>query len=322
MLEPTSRLPERSAASKVDEIVGSGLKRIAKDDVTIILPVLNEEDGVRAVIDELFEYGYRNILVVDGNSTDHTAQVARNKGAVVITQHGVGKTGAVLTAIEQVSTPYLLVMDGDFTYAAADIEKFLDHAQRYDEIVGARQPKNISRLHRLGNGVICGIFNTLFGTILTDVCSGMYLMNSKSAKRLLFNTKGFSVEVELLAQMSMQGSVTQVEINYRERIGKAKLVTWKNGFDIIKSCFNLARLYNPVFLFSVTTACAAIPGLAILFWVLVVWLDHRGLRTGWALAGTMMLLLASQAFFVGTISLLLKRSELRMERLVREEMGH
>jgi len=299
-----------------------GLKRVTKDDVTVVLPVLNEENGVVAVIDEVLQNGYRNILVVDGYSTDNTAQAARQKGVVVVTQHGRGKAGAIKTAVELVSTPYILVMDGDFTYDAADIVRFLNHARRYDEIVGSRQVKNISRLHRLGNGALSGVFNVLFGTTFSDVCSGMYLLRSKAVKHLTLRTKGFSIEVELLAQMSVQGSVTEVPITYRERIGEAKLVTWVHGVDIMKTVLELARLYNPVFLFSVTAASAAIPGFGIMLWVVWLWItghDHI-FHSAWALAGGMLLLLASQAFIIGTVALLLKRSELRIERIVRSEV--
>jgi dolichol-phosphate mannosyltransferase len=290
---------------------------VLKDDVTVVLPVLNEEEGVSAVIDELHENDYRNILVVDGYSSDLTAQVARGKGVTVVEQHGRGKTGAIKTAIENVSTPYMLIMDGDFTYGGADIERLLTHANGYDQVIGARSQENISLIHRFGNRLISGLFNTLFGTSISDVCSGMYLMNSKSAKQLEFRTKGFSVEAEVLAQMAMEGKVTEVPINYRKRMGQPKLSTLAGGVDILKSIFGLARIYNPVFIFSAGAASAAIPGLAILSWVFWQWAQFKTFHSGWGLAGGLLMLLASQAFIMGTISLLLKRSEIRIEKLVR-----
>ena len=298
------------------------LDRVAKNDVTVVLPVLNEEKGVVAVIDDVLQNGYRNILVVDGYSTDNTVQAAQEKGVTVVPQHGRGKSGAIKTAVEQVSTPYLLVMDGDFTYDAADIERFLSHATRYDEIVGSRSMKNVSRLHRVGNAAISAVFNALFGTTFSDVCSGMYLLKSKPVRHLTLRTTGFSIEVELLAQMSVQGTVTEVPINYRKRIGEAKLGTWMAGGDIMKTIFELARLYNPVFLFSVTTASAAIPGLGIMLWVFWLWITghEHVFHSAWALTGGMLLLLASQAFIIGTVALLLKRTELRIERIVRSKI--
>ncbi len=291
---------------------------VTKDDVTVVLPVLNEEPAVAAVIDELVRTGYRNIVVVDGYSTDQTVQVAQREGVTVILQHGRGKAGAIKTAIDNVSTAYLLVMDGDYTYDPVDIERFLNHANGYDEIVGARSSENIRLLHKLGNRFITFLFNTLMGTAISDVCSGMYLLKSKSAKRLTFRATGFDVEVEVLAQLALHGEVTQVPINYRKRVGQPKLSTWANGFDIFKSIFGLAMRYNPVSIFSVFAASAAVPGIGILAWVSWMWMGSHVFHFAWALVGAMLMLLSSQSFAVGIIAILAKRSEIRTERLFRQ----
>ena len=142
MYEATSQLSRTSTPPRI--IGGATASSVLKDDVTVVLPVLNEEEGVSVVIDELLENGYRNILVVDGYSSDLTAEVARRKGVTVVEQHGRGKTGAIKTAIEQLSTPYMLVMDGDFTYSAADIERLLTHANGYDQIIGAEVRRTLT----------------------------------------------------------------------------------------------------------------------------------------------------------------------------------
>ena len=78
--------------------------QIPKDDLTVILPVLDEEAAVGQVLDELKREGYSNILVVDGYSQDDTVNIARAAGAQVIVQHGTGKTGGIKTAIEYVES--------------------------------------------------------------------------------------------------------------------------------------------------------------------------------------------------------------------------
>jgi dolichol-phosphate mannosyltransferase len=317
MLEPTPRLTEADTSQRVKEEPSAFA--VMRNDLTIVLPVFNEEEAIPAVVDELLEYGYRNILVVDGYSTDSTVRAARLKGVTVVEQHGIGKSGAIQTAIENAKTPYVLIMDGDYTYDAASIQRFLSHANGYDQIIGTRSPENISRIHRFGNRLISRLFNALFGTHLSDVCSGMYLLNLKSARALEFHTKGFSVEVEVLAQMALNGNVTEVPINYRKRIGKPKLSTLVHGFDILKSIIGLSRRYNPVFVFSLIAGSAAFPGIVIVAWVLSSWFESGIMHSGWALAGSMLLLFAAQAFIAGTVALLLKRTELRIERLVRRE---
>ena len=325
MLEPAPelRIRGKNTTFRIIQEVEKHVDPAAKKDVTIVLPVLNEEEGVVAVIDELRNNEYQNILVVDGYSTDNTVAAAQAKGVEVVSQHGGGKTGAIITAIEGVSTPYFLVMDGDYTYDATDIGRFLKHAKNYDEIVGARKGEHMRLLHRLGNGFICALFNALLDTHFSDVCSGMYLLRTSAARHLVLHSTGFSVEVEVLAQMSLLGrGATQVPINYRTRIGKAKLSTWVNGFEILRSIFELARLYNPIFLFSITAASAVVPGAAILLWVFWEWLRGFGFRVGWAITGEILLIVGIQAFFVGTLALLMKRSELRIERIVKARIDH
>ncbi|MEM0041604.1 MAG: glycosyltransferase family 2 protein, partial [Candidatus Korarchaeum sp.] len=108
---------------------------ISKEQVTVVLPTLNEESAIGRVIDELLQEGYNNILVVDGYSTDKTVEIARGKGVKVIFQKGRGKAGAIRTAIEVVNTPYILFMDADYTYDPRDIGRLLRYAG-YDEVIG------------------------------------------------------------------------------------------------------------------------------------------------------------------------------------------
>jgi dolichol-phosphate mannosyltransferase len=282
------------------------------------VPVLNEEGAIGMVLDELFSNGYRHILVVDGYSKDNTVQIAESKGANVVQQHGMGKTGAIKTAIDLVPTPYMLVMDGDCTYAAADIDKFLDHAQNYEQIVGVRSRENISRLHRIGNGIISKFFNLMFDTYLSDVCSGMYLLNTAAAKELDLHSGGFNVDVEIIAQTAVRGEIAEVPIDYRARVGKPKLSTWKNGSEIVYSVLVWTRIYNPVFIFSVIAALAFVPAMTILIWVGINWLLRGIFYSGWALMAAILLLGAGEAFTVGSISLLIKRSEARITKRIKQ----
>ncbi|MCX8184135.1 MAG: glycosyltransferase family 2 protein, partial [Sulfolobales archaeon] len=141
---------------------------VSKDSVTVVIPTYREEEAIGAVLDELSEEGYRNILVVDGYSEDRTVEIARSRGVEVIYQEGRGKADAVKTGIKYVKTPYPVVMDGVHSYDPRDIEKLLKYVDTHDEVIGVRDRKNISLLHRFGNRVITKIFNTLFGTNLRD----------------------------------------------------------------------------------------------------------------------------------------------------------
>ena len=163
-----------------------------RDQVTVVLPTFNEEHAIGLLIDEIKGAGYGKVLVVDGYSTDRTVEIARLKGAHVITQHGKGKTGAVLVARDVVDTPYFLLMDGDYSYNPKDIDKFVVHAEAYDHIIGYRGSgnPNISRTHRLGNWILTRTFNILMGSNIPDVACGMYLLITQVAKLLIIGVQG------------------------------------------------------------------------------------------------------------------------------------
>ena len=99
----------------------------------------------------------------------------------------------------------------------------------------------MSVLHKLGNKIITKTFNALIGTSLSDVCSGMYALRAEIVKDIDLSSTGFEVEVEIAAHIaSSSGRITEVPINYRQRIGKQKLSTWKNGFKILIAILKFA----------------------------------------------------------------------------------
>lgn len=296
---------------------------VTKGDITVVIPTWNEVEAITKVIDEIREYGYENILVVDGYSTDGTAEVAAAKGVSVISQTGGGKTGALATATRYVKTPYMLVMDGDCTYDPACIETLTAHAETYDEVIGSRIEgrENIPRLNRLGNRLISWFFKVMFVANLRDVCSGMYLLRTDAARNLEFTTRGFDVEVEIAAQFAEGGRVAEVPVNYRSRVGRQKLSSVKHGFTIMSSILRLANLHNPVLLYSALVALSLLPALGILGWVGFMRLYFGVWHPGYAIVGMLLLFLALNSMAVATISLLIKRSEQRLYRAFKMSSG-
>jgi len=291
---------------------------VSKQDLTIVIPTKNEEGAIGKVIDELRQEGYQNIMVVDGYSTDRTPEIVLEKNVELIRQHGKGKTGAVKTAIERVTTPYMLLIDGDFTYPAKDVEHLLAHCSSYAQVIGVRDKKHISRVHQFGNKIITSTFNLLFGVGIADVCSGMYLLNTQVARELELSSKGFITEVEIASQTAAHHNITDVPIGYRERIGKSKLSTI-NGFGILTSTIKLSWKHNPILFFSTLASSVILPALGILCWVLYRQYIAGVWHSGWALIGVLMLLFATQAIGVAAMSALMKRMEKRITQRVKKD---
>lgn len=291
--------------------------------LTTVIPTLNEEQGLGKVLEELHSLGMRNVLVVDGYSTDRTVEIAQQYGAKVIYQHGKGKTGAIRGALDHVNTAYMLVMDGDFTYDASSITRFMQYMSTYDEVIGARvsSDKSMTKLHRLGNELITKVFNLLMNTNLSDVCSGMYLLRTESAREIHLATSGFDVEAEIAAQIGSAGNITEVPVNYRTRLGKQKLSTWKHGFRIVSSIVGLAKSYNPGVFYSMLGSLMVVPAGLMLFSSLMESMITGRLTNTWFFIGIAMLLVAIQAMSVGVVSLILRRTELRTARMLRKVLN-
>jgi len=309
-------MTKTSEAMRVDPSLEPSLasQHIAKDKVTVVIPTLNEAEAISKIVGEARTEGYRNILVVDGYSTDRTADIACSMGVEVLHQNGAGKADAVKTAIEHVHTPYMLFIDGDYTYDPKDIGKLLNHSEQCAHVIGARDRGHMGHLHRLGNWVISQVFSVLFEVKLTDVCSGMYLLETEKARRYDLKERGFNIEVELAAQSALTGALTEVNIDYRPRIGVNKLRTWRHGLAILSGLFRLARRYNSGHLYSILAGLPIIPTLSILCWVAFRQLTEEMGHSGWVLMGIVSLLMAAQALTLARISVPAHHSAKRLAR--------
>ena len=284
-------------------------------EVTVVIPTLNEAEAIGKVIDELRQYGIENIIVVDGHSTDGTPKIAEEKGVKVIFQEGKGKAFAIRTALKHVKTPYILVMDGDYTYPAKHVKELYEKIKEgYDEVIGARKwsRKTQELAFRIGNRMLTLLFNLLFGVRLSDVLSGMYIVRRSRISDALFETKGFSIETEIAAHIaSTTMKIAEIPIEYRKRIGKKKLKI-KHGFLIAKDMIRLAWRYNPVFTIFAAGALLLIPGLA-----LGTWVAYHYFITGIkyyvkGLVAIMLTLAGFQSLLVAILALYLKRMEYRL----------
>ena len=290
--------------------------------LTVVIPTLDEEQSIALVIDDLKQQGFNNILVVDGNSRDRTREIAGGLGARVVLQEGKGKADAIRTAIPYIETPYLLVMDGDYTYPAKHIKELLDKAvkENLDEVIGARirGRENIPLMNRLGNWVITKTFNILFGTNLSDVCSGMYLLRTQRTREINFESKGFSVEVEIAAYIaSTTRRIGEVPIEYRKRIGKPKLRK-RHGALIMLDAYKLALRYNPVFLIFMTASLILIPSLALTAYVAYDLLVNNVKHHVWAIIAVTGTGIGIQSTLMAIMTLYLKRLEYRLVQRLEE----
>ena len=291
-------------------------------DLTVVIPTLNEAAAIGKVLDEVLDIGVprENILIVDGGSTDGTIDIAKSKGVKVIIQEGKGKADAIKTASKYIKTPYTLFMDGDYTYSAQHIPELYEKIkQGFSLVIGRRQfnPRSQPWIYSIGNKLLTLFFNLLFGTKLHDVLSGMYVIKTEILRELMFETQGFGIESEITAHVaSTTGDMTEVPIEYRQRLGKKKLGI-KHGFQIFREMIRLAWRYNPTFFIFTLGALLLIPGL-----VLGAYVAYHYFFTGIkyyvkGLIAIILTLTGFQSLLLAILSLYLKRMEYRLQRQLR-----
>ncbi|MFQ5406137.1 MAG: glycosyltransferase family 2 protein, partial [Candidatus Micrarchaeia archaeon] len=203
-------------------------KQLAK--TTVVIPTLNEEEGIASVIKKTKAQGVKEIVILDGRSKDRTVQIAKKLGARVITQKGKGKGNAFQTFLKKglsTKTKYCVMIDADCSYDANDIRRIVRALSTRQVACGKRttvryNPRDF--LHFLGNKGISLIGFVLFGKLNPDICTGLWGFQTTALKKMEIKAQGFDLEADLYAQTSKKNlSLALVPIKYHLRIGKGKL---------------------------------------------------------------------------------------------------
>src|SRR3989441_9436179 len=208
----------------------------ALTSLSILLPALNEEDGVADVLNRiprltLQQRGYAySVHLLDGGSTDQTRAVAKRLGAEGFIQSGNGKGSAFREFVPKIRDQYVVLLDSDGTYPPEAIPDIVGKLGAGSPVVlgsslrGSINDGAMSMANRIGNRVLSWLASFLFATPISDVCSGMWGFVSDRLKSLGLTATGFELEADLFAECALKGiPITAVPIRYDRRIGEAKL---------------------------------------------------------------------------------------------------
>lgn len=205
--------------------------------VLVVLPTKNEQAGIREVIAGIREAGFRDIIVVDEMSTDHTVLLALREGAAIYQRDGRGKGYAIVKALEIAAAcevEALAILDADCTYLPRFIPVLLQELADHDMVVGTRDLRKLAFLHEVANRLHTWAINYLFGVRLRDINSGMRVLRVKQfADRI--EGCGFDIEAQLTTRAIRAGlRVKEVPIEYvAERKGRSKIKAW-DAFRILR----------------------------------------------------------------------------------------
>jgi len=213
--------------------------------VLAIIAALNEEEGIGPTLAELREFlADSRFLVIDGKSMDKTVQIAKDMGAKVIIQTGLGKGDAIACAIKNVNLDieYVVFIDADFTYPAKYLPEMIKILQKNPEVgmvIGNRFNDHfrldaIKNPFFVGNRFLALCQRFLNGVDLSDPLTGLRVVRWKILKDWEPESKRFDIEVEMNYHVEKQGyEIVEIPIHFRRRLGQKKL-TLKDGFAIFR----------------------------------------------------------------------------------------
>jgi glycosyltransferase involved in cell wall biosynthesis len=233
---------------------------VSRVRVAVAIPCFNEAPTIAKVVSDFrARMPEAEILVFDNASTDDSAEKARAAGARVVREKRRGKGHVMQAILETVDADACVIVDGDDTYYAEDLEALLAPVleDRADLVVGDRLGQAdsgaLSDLHRFGNRVILAIINLVFRTSFRDVLSGYRAVNRNFMRTVPLITGGFETETELTLQALEKGMIIhEVPIRYRARPegSQSKLSPFADGYRILITMAVLLRNHRPLYFFS------------------------------------------------------------------------
>ena len=229
-------------------------------EIAVILPCYNEEAAIgKTVHDFRAALPTAKIYVYDNNSTDQTAAVAREAGAIVRTELRPGKGNVMRRMFADVEADIYVLADGDDTYdasvAPALIRKLVEEG--LDIVTGRRIHTEAAAYragHVFGNKMLTGLTAMMFNVKLGDTLSGYRVMSRRFVKSFPFTAEGFGIETELTVHaVRLLMPMAEVDTAYKERPAGSvsKLSTYRDGFKILFTIAQMLREERPLLFFSV-----------------------------------------------------------------------
>ena len=252
------------------------------------------------------------IYVYNNNSSDRTAELAAEAGALVRNEYMQGKGNVIRRMFREVEAECYVMVDGDDTYpmeyAAEMVDKVLNH--NADMVVGDRLSstyftENKRPFHNMGNSLVRGSINRLFGCDIKDIMTGYRAFSYGFVKTFPVLSKGFEIETEMtIHAVSNNMQIENVVVDYRDRPegSESKLNTYADGLKVLGTIGKLYKDYKPLGFFTLLAVLLA--AVSIVFFIPVL-VDF--IKTGMVdkfptlfVCGFVMLA-AIQSFFSGLI---------------------
>jgi glycosyltransferase involved in cell wall biosynthesis len=293
--------------------------------IAVLVPCYNEAITIAQVVSEFRQaLPQAAIHVYDNNSSDNTAAIAHQSGALVRHVGLQGKGNVIRRMFADIEADIYLLVDGDATYHAPSAPLMVQRLQedRLDMVVGSRQSDEQAAYragHRWGNRMLTGCVTVLFGQSFSDMLSGYRVLSRRFVKSFPAQAHGFETETELTVHaLELRVPAAEIETPYGARPDGSfsKLNTYRDGWRILQTIVLLLRTERPLAFFGY--AGLAMAALAVaLAWPLFVTYAQTGLvpRVPTAVLIMGLLMLSSLSFVCGLVLDTMTRTRHEMKQL-------
>lgn len=243
-------------------------------EIAVLLPCYNEEVTIRKVITD-FQTALptATIYVYDNNSTDNTAFISEQAGAIVRKEPRQGKGNVIRSMFKDIDADVYIMADGDDTYPAESAPAMVDKIlEGYDMVIGDRLSstyfqENKRPFHNFGNRIVRGSINALFHSNITDIMTGYRAFSLSFVKAYPVLSRGFEIETEMtIHSLDNNLRLYEMPVQYRDRPegSVSKLDTVGDGIKVMSTIFRMIRAYKPLPFFGTVGTIIALLGVGLI----------------------------------------------------------
>lgn len=230
--------------------------------IAVLIPCYNEEKTIGKVVSDYHQVlPSANIYVYDNNSTDNTALIAQQRGAIIRQEYRQGKGNVIRSMFRDIDADCYLMIDGDDTYPAENAQVMcqLILDGKADMVIGDRLSstyfeENKRPFHNLGNDVVRKFINILWHPKyhIKDVMTGYRAFSPIFVKTFPILSQGFEIETEMtIHALDKNLLIESIPVQYRDRPegSESKLNTYTDGVKVLLTIFNMYRHYKSMHFF-------------------------------------------------------------------------
>ncbi len=206
--------------------------------ITVVIPCLNEEEGIGKVLSRIPEF-VDEVIVVDNDSTDGTAEIAQRMGARVIREDVRGYGRAYKTGLMHAQGDIIVTLDGDHSYPVDALSYLIEALlhSRVGFVSASRFPiqnrDSMSMTSLVGNVALSLMMSVLYFRWVRDSQSGMWIFFKESLEKMVLESDGmaFSEEIKIEALRKKDIGFKEIPINFSNRAGEKKLQPFRDGWN-------------------------------------------------------------------------------------------